>query len=195
MRINKSKRGRPSKKRKKNPRRLILPVAELSRRQIQKSLKLLGVTIDCELKFLEHIGNVVSKAKKAVGIIGKLGGEYKDISSQTMRQLYVSCVRPVLEYTSTVWYHRLTGQWKEEMQEIQNTALRKIMEAFKSSPINAMQRDANILLLDVRIEEIRCRFAIRAIRNVSPRNPIRRQTNSDRPSETNLGQLFTKPSR
>jgi hypothetical protein len=58
-----------------------LPVVELSRRQTQKSLKLLGVTIDCGLKFLEHARNVVSKAKKAVGIIGKLGGVYKSISS------------------------------------------------------------------------------------------------------------------
>jgi hypothetical protein len=60
------------------------------------------------------------------------------------------------------------------MQKIQNTALRKIMEAFKSSLINAVQRDANILPLDVRMEEIRSTFAIQAIRNVSPRNPIRK---------------------
>jgi hypothetical protein len=138
MHINKLKRGRPSKKRKKNPRRLILPVVGLSKRQAQKSLKLLGMTIDCGLNFLEHARNVVSKAKKAVGIIGKLGGVYKGISSQTMRQLYVSCVRSVLEYASPGWYHKLTEQWKEEMQKIQNTALPKIMKAFKSLPIKVM---------------------------------------------------------
>jgi hypothetical protein len=54
--------------RKKNPRRLILSVVGLGRRQAQKSLKLSGVTIDCGFKFLEHARNVVSKAKKAVGI-------------------------------------------------------------------------------------------------------------------------------
>jgi hypothetical protein len=64
MHINKSKRSIPSKKRKKNLRRLILPVVGLSRRQAKKSLKLLGVTIDWGLKFLEHARNVVSKAKK-----------------------------------------------------------------------------------------------------------------------------------
>jgi hypothetical protein len=74
---------------KKNPRRLILPVVRLSRQQAQKSLKLLRVMIDCGLKFLEHTRNVVSKAKKAVGIIGKIGRVYKGISIQTMRQMYV----------------------------------------------------------------------------------------------------------
>jgi hypothetical protein len=55
-----------------------------------------------------------------------------------------------------------------------------------------MQRDANILPLDVRMEKICSRFAMQAIRNVSPRNSIRRQANSDRPEETDLEQLFTK---
>jgi hypothetical protein len=45
------------------------------------------------------------------------------------------------------------------------------MGAFKSSPIKAMQRDTNILLLDVTIEEIRSRFAIWAIREMIQKNP------------------------
>jgi hypothetical protein len=42
------------------------------------------------------------------------------------------------------------------------------------------------------MEEIRSRFAIRAIRDVDPRNHIQRQANYDRPAETDLEQLFTK---
>jgi hypothetical protein len=118
MHINNLKRGRQSKKQKKKSRSFILLVVGLSRRQAQKSLKLLGVAIDYGIKFLEHARKVVSKAKKAVGIIGKLEEMYKGISSQTMRQLYVSCMRPVLEYASIARYHRPTGQWKEEMQKI-----------------------------------------------------------------------------
>jgi hypothetical protein len=79
-----------------------LPVVGLSRRQAQKSLKLLEATIDCGLKFFEHARNVVSKAKKVIGIIGKLGRVYKGISSQSMKQLYVSCMQPVLDYASPV---------------------------------------------------------------------------------------------
>jgi len=42
-------------------------------------LKLLGVTLDCELNFHEHAKNVTSKVKRVMGIIGKLGGIYKGI--------------------------------------------------------------------------------------------------------------------
>jgi hypothetical protein len=39
--------------------------------------------------------NVTSKAKKVVGIIENLGGVYKGISCQKMKQLSISCVRPI----------------------------------------------------------------------------------------------------
>ena len=192
LHVHKSKRGRPKKKKKRGPRKLALPIAGLGKRQAQRSLKLLGVTLDCELKFQEHAKNVVSKAKKVMGIIGNLGGVYKGISCQTMKQLYVSCVRPIFEYASPVWYHKLTGQWKDEIQKIQNTALRKILGAFKSAPIKAMQRDAEILPVNIRMKEIRDRFAIRAIRAVSPRNPVWKLANRSKPAEGDLERLFAR---
>ena len=63
LHIHKPKRGRPKKKKKRGPRRLTLPIAGLGKRQAQKSLKLLGVTLDCELKFQEHAKNVTSKVE------------------------------------------------------------------------------------------------------------------------------------
>ena len=42
-----SKRGRPKKKKKRLPKRLTLPITGLDKRQAQKSLKLLGVTLNC----------------------------------------------------------------------------------------------------------------------------------------------------
>ena len=57
----------------------------------------------------EHAKNVTYKAKKVMGIIENLGGIYKGISCQTMKQLYISCVKPIFKYASLVWYHKLTG--------------------------------------------------------------------------------------
>ena len=58
------------------------------------------------------------------------------------------------------------GAIEDEIQKIQNTGLRKILGAFRSAPIKAMQRDAEILPVSIRMKEIRDRFAIRAIRDV-----------------------------
>ncbi len=89
--------------------------------------------------------NNTSQVKKVMRITGKFRGVYKDISYQHMNQLYILCVRPIFEYGIPVWYHKLTDQWKDEIQNVQNTGSRKILEAFKSAPVKAMQCDADIL--------------------------------------------------
>jgi len=43
-------------------------------------------------------------------IIENLGGIYKSISCQTMKQLYISCVRLILECASPAWYHKLVKE-------------------------------------------------------------------------------------
>ena len=68
------------KRKKRGQRRLTLPIAGLGKRQAQKSLKLLRVTLDFELQFHEHAKNVTSKVKRVMGIIGNLGVVYKGIS-------------------------------------------------------------------------------------------------------------------
>jgi hypothetical protein len=47
-----------------------------------------------------------------------------------------------------------------KIQKVQNTALRKILGAFRSAPVKAMQRDAEILPVNIRMKEIRDRFAV-----------------------------------
>ena len=156
-------------------------------------MKLLEVILDCELKFQEHAKNVTSKAKKKVmRIIGKLGGVYKGISCQTMKQLYISCVRPMFEYSSPFWYHKLTGQWKNEIQEVQNTGLRNILGTFRSALIKAIQRDVEILPVNIKMKEIRDRFAIHAICAVSPRNPVGKLANSSKLAKGDLEKLFDR---
>ena len=52
----------------------------------------------------------------------------------------------------------------------ENKKIARIFGAIE--PIKAMQRDEEILPVSIRMKEIRDRFAICAIRDVSPRNPV-----------------------
>jgi hypothetical protein len=55
-----------------------------------------------------------------------------------------------------------------------------------------MQRDAEILPVNIQMKEIRDRFAVRAIRAVSPRNPVWKLANRSKPAEGNLETLFAR---
>jgi hypothetical protein len=60
----------------------------------------LGVTIDEELKFTQHVNNCVSKANR---VLGCLRHTFKSMNKEVFLQLYKALVRPHLEYASCVW--------------------------------------------------------------------------------------------
>ena len=62
--------------------------------------KYVGVTIDNKLSFDKHITEKVNKANSIIGVIRRTF-EYLDL--KTFRMLYVSLVRPHLEYANPVW--------------------------------------------------------------------------------------------
>ncbi|XP_066913249.1 uncharacterized protein [Clytia hemisphaerica] len=60
----------------------------------------LGILIDSELTFEEHIAKQVKKANAILGIINR---GFVNMSTSTFRTLYCTFVRPHLEYAQSVW--------------------------------------------------------------------------------------------
>ena len=60
----------------------------------------LGITIDQELKFTNHIND---KINKAYGVLGVIKRHFKYITPETLILLYKSMVRTHIEYGHSVW--------------------------------------------------------------------------------------------
>ena len=60
----------------------------------------LGVTIDAELKFEEHISR---KVRIANAIVGQIRRSFSYLDCDTFRRIYTAFVRPHLEYGQAVW--------------------------------------------------------------------------------------------
>ena len=73
--------------------------------QVQ-SYKYLGVTITSSLSWSDHIQSICLKSRRLVGLLYRQFYNYAD--SNTLRQFYLSCIRPHLEYACTVWDPHLT---------------------------------------------------------------------------------------
>lgn len=61
----------------------------------------LGILLDHQLKFCDHISMMVNKANGVLGFIKRWSKEFTD--PYITKQLYTSLVRPILEYGSIVW--------------------------------------------------------------------------------------------
>lgn len=94
-----------------------------------------------------------------------------------------------------VWYYKPTGQWKDEIEKFQGICLYRSLGVLKSVPTRTMQRNAEILPVSIRREKkTRDRFAIRAIRDGSPRNPGTSPTAAKQQSVT-LKDFFLESSK
>ena len=61
----------------------------------------LGVIVHSELKFLSHIVNQVKRANRLMGLIRR---SYNFLDIVSFKYLFISLVRPHLEYCVTIWY-------------------------------------------------------------------------------------------
>ena len=84
------------------------------------SFKYLGVLIAYDLTWYSHTKMVCDKARKLLGLLYR---KFYDASAGTLCQLYLSMVRPHLEYASPVWSPHLAKDM-ELIEGVQKFALR-----------------------------------------------------------------------
>ena len=80
--------------------------------------KHLGMTLTYNGKWHIHIETILSSAYKMLGVMRKLKYTY---SRQALNQMYISNVRPLLEYSSVVW-DGCSDQDKNALERFQNEA-------------------------------------------------------------------------
>ena len=72
----------------------------------------LGVNVDDELNFEEHVQIQTTKATKLLAMIRR---SFSYIDEVSLPLLYKAIVRPHLEYCNTVWHPR----WKKDMEALE----------------------------------------------------------------------------
>ena len=85
-----------------------------------ENYKYLGVWITSNLSWSKHISEVCRKARQKVGILYRKC--HNNANNTTMLQLYLSCIRPELEYVAIVWSPRQKGQI-DTLESVQKLAL------------------------------------------------------------------------
>lgn len=79
----------------------------------QRGAKILGVTLDEKLRMNEHVTRMANKATYAAIALRGIKG----VRPAQMRQLYQSCVLPILDYGASTWDSPKTRGVKEAGQD------------------------------------------------------------------------------
>ena len=85
------------------------------------SFKYLGVWITKDLFWSKHVSEICINAKKVIELMYRQ--YYQHSSTDTLKQLYISSVRPHLEYAAAVWDPHLQKDINK-LEKVQTFALR-----------------------------------------------------------------------
>ena len=94
-----------------------------------KAEKDLGVIVDSQLTFKDHISQSTTKANKILGVIRR---SFDHLTNDTFVQLYKALVRPILEYGHSVWQPALKSLQKD-IEDVQRRAT-KLISSLKDKP-------------------------------------------------------------
>ena len=129
-----------------------------------KEHKHLGIILQQNGTWKKHIAEVCSKAKRKVDILRSL--MFK-INRKSLEKLYLSYIRPCLEYGSTIW-DNCTKHEKEELEKIQLAALRVITGAKRGTSHQLLYLETGIETLQERRDRRKLNMMFKMQKGLAP---------------------------
>jgi len=115
-----------------------------------------------KLSFKTYVQKKIAAANKMFHFISRLANTERNLSFQVFKKLYIACITSVADYEVSVW-------WKnqqfllDKFEKLQNSALKKILKAFRTSSITVMKIEAEIASVSVRFEKYCKNYALRIL--------------------------------
>ena len=125
---------------------------------MEKALKINNCTVT------EHIEEISRKGNRRLDIIRHY---QKTLDRKTLSKLYISYVRPILEYSASVWSN-CTKAEETTLEEIQLKAIRIITGAKKGTSHESLYKEVGWPTLDSRRTYQNLTFLHKIIHNVAP---------------------------
>ena len=103
----------------------------------------LGVTLDRQLNLKKHVENTKKKAMKRLNLIKQLASTTWGADKNTLRSLYLGYTRSVIDYNIAL-QNACSTTTKQDIDKVQNQALRLICGGMRSTPTAACEIASNI---------------------------------------------------
>ena len=93
--------------------------------EVGDSAKILGLSVSNNLKWNNHIDQIISKARKRLYSLSEL--KRARVGKKELALFFTTCIRPILDYASPVFHNGLTNYLSQDLERIQKRALRNYL--------------------------------------------------------------------
>ena len=130
--------------------------------EVIEKTKLLGTEITNDLKWDCNTATIVKKANARMELVRRVASF--GTSVEDLKTIYILFVRSHLEQSATVWHSSLTQDNRDDLERVQKSALKIILQEKYINYKNALNH-LNIESLEDRREEICLNFAKKCVKN------------------------------
>ena len=130
-----------------------------------ETYKYLGMTLNNKGTLQNHIEDIKGKVHIATQTILNVAAyqDYRTIEMETIWKLYKTCLVPIITYSAEPW--NPTAEEYRQLEDIQNTALRNILDTNNKTPIAALQIQSGLPTIKEKIHEVQINYYAKKIRS------------------------------
>ena len=127
--------------------------------ELVPALRVLGVWLDPSLSWKEHIKESAKKGEEAFKALARISALTWGILVWKSKLIYSIVVRPIMTYGAQIWATQPDGSAIPPariapIQNVQNKCLRKVLGAYKRTPVKALEKECKIPLHDLYINSL-----------------------------------------
>ncbi len=134
----------------------------------------LKVWLNWKLNFKVHVQTKIAKVTRTLHSLFKLINSEWELNVKSEKQLYLTCITFISNYDVEIWWNNQKS-YVVKFCKLQNAALRKILNAFRTSSIDAMQIEVEISSMKIRLNQKCKNYAIWIV-ELSKKHFIRKRT-------------------
>jgi len=134
----------------------------------------LEVWLNRKLNFKVHVQTKIATVIRTLHSLFRLMNSEWELNVKSEKQLYLTCVTSISNYDVEIWWNNQKS-YLVKFRKLQNAALRKILSAFWTSSIDAMQIEVEISLMKIRLDQKCKNYAIQIV-ELSKKHSIRKRT-------------------
>ena len=133
--------------------------------------KYLGVLISSDLSWSQHISYICSRAKRQLGLLYR--HFYRDTEPNSLKMLYLTQVRPLLEYAVPVWDPYFVKD-VEALESVQKFAAKMCTKSWQRWSYSEQLRALNLTTLKERRDYLKLCFLYKVFNNLIffPESPL-----------------------
>ena len=136
--------------------RKIISNLKINNRKLKtvQSTKYLGVTIDNNLCWKNHVDDQTSKCTQLLFNFLQKTKTYFGPKPKLMRWVYTGIIRPKLSYAAIVWAHSITAKQHKKLRKLNRTACMSLTPTTRSTPQASLEIIYNIKPIDLYLNEV-----------------------------------------